>query len=165
MICSMFDGHDDDDCSSHLISSQLNSTCIHPCVSCFVFLLHDWMCASFSSWFLDDRAILMSWIVIVTTAVPVALAHSVRIYQYRGHHYTACVFSSDNEKWSLLWFQVSVRERERQGEWIENVVILPSILPVFQLNVVQSNVSLYIWKGDMLALISNKQQQQQAKII
>lgn len=53
------------------------------------------------------RAILMSWIVIVTTAVPVALAHSVRIYQYHGHHYTACVFSSDNEKWSLLWFQVS----------------------------------------------------------
>ncbi|XP_061392894.1 allatostatin-A receptor-like, partial [Musca vetustissima] len=50
-------------------------------------------------------AIIMAWILILTTAIPVALAHSVRIYQFNGHNYTACVFSSDKEVWSLLGFQ------------------------------------------------------------
>ncbi|XP_075159183.1 allatostatin A receptor 1 [Haematobia irritans] len=52
-------------------------------------------------------AIIMAWILIVTTAIPVALAHSVRIYNFNGHNYTACVFSSDKEVWSLLGFQLS----------------------------------------------------------
>ncbi|XP_037811606.1 allatostatin-A receptor-like, partial [Lucilia sericata] len=50
-------------------------------------------------------AIILAWILIITTAIPVALAHSVRIYQFHGHNYTACVFSSDKEVWSLLGFQ------------------------------------------------------------
>ncbi|KAI8128253.1 hypothetical protein FF38_08963 [Lucilia cuprina] len=52
-------------------------------------------------------AIILAWILIITTAIPVALAHSVRIYQFHGHDYTACVFSSDKEVWSLLGFQLS----------------------------------------------------------
>ncbi|XP_065363548.1 allatostatin-A receptor [Calliphora vicina] len=52
-------------------------------------------------------AIILAWILIITTAIPVALAHSVRIYQFHGHNYTACVFSSDKEVWSLLGFQLS----------------------------------------------------------
>lgn len=49
----------------------------------------------------------MAWILIVTTAIPVALAHSEQIHQIDGRHYINCVFSSDQEMWSLLWFQVS----------------------------------------------------------
>uniref|UniRef100_A0A1A9WV99 G-protein coupled receptors family 1 profile domain-containing protein n=1 Tax=Glossina brevipalpis TaxID=37001 RepID=A0A1A9WV99_9MUSC len=52
-------------------------------------------------------AIIMAWMLIVTTAIPVALAHSVRYYNYRGRHYTACVFSTDNKMWSHLGFQLS----------------------------------------------------------
>lgn len=48
-----------------------------------------------------------AWITIVTTAIPVALAHSVRIYQYHGRAGTACVFSTEEEVWSLVGFQVS----------------------------------------------------------
>ncbi|XP_030380841.1 allatostatin-A receptor [Scaptodrosophila lebanonensis] len=52
-------------------------------------------------------AIMCAWILIVTTAIPVALAHSVRIYQYHGRAGTACVFSTEEEVWSLVGFQVS----------------------------------------------------------
>ncbi|XP_022209096.2 allatostatin-A receptor [Drosophila obscura] len=52
-------------------------------------------------------AIMCAWITIVTTAIPVALSHSVRIYQYRGNAGTACVFSTEEEVWSLVGFQVS----------------------------------------------------------
>lgn len=48
-----------------------------------------------------------AWVTIVTTAIPVALSHSVRIYQYHGAAGTACVFSTDEEVWSLVGFQVS----------------------------------------------------------
>ncbi|KAH8368307.1 hypothetical protein KR084_009872 [Drosophila pseudotakahashii] len=52
-------------------------------------------------------AIMCAWITIVTTAIPVALSHSVRIYQYHGNAGTACVFSTEEEVWSLVGFQVS----------------------------------------------------------
>ncbi|XP_041630983.1 allatostatin-A receptor [Drosophila kikkawai] len=52
-------------------------------------------------------AIMFAWITIVTTAIPVALSHSVRDYQYHGSAGTACVFSTDEEVWSLVGFQVS----------------------------------------------------------
>ncbi|XP_034670656.1 allatostatin-A receptor [Drosophila subobscura] len=52
-------------------------------------------------------AIMCAWITIVTTAIPVALSHSVRNYQYRGNVGTACVFSTEEEVWSLVGFQVS----------------------------------------------------------
>ncbi|KRK06045.1 uncharacterized protein Dyak_GE16306, isoform B [Drosophila yakuba] len=52
-------------------------------------------------------AIMCAWITIVTTAIPVALSHSVRIYQYHGNAGTACVFSTEEEIWSLVGFQVS----------------------------------------------------------
>ncbi|KAH8340299.1 hypothetical protein KR074_007375 [Drosophila pseudoananassae] len=52
-------------------------------------------------------AIMCAWVTIVTTAIPVALSHSVRIYQYHGAAGTACVFSTDEEVWSLVGFQVS----------------------------------------------------------
>ncbi|KAH8235573.1 hypothetical protein KR032_002672, partial [Drosophila birchii] len=52
-------------------------------------------------------AIMCAWITIVTTAIPVALSHSVRIYQYHGSAGTACVFSTEEEVWSLVGFQVS----------------------------------------------------------
>jgi len=48
-----------------------------------------------------------AWITIVTTAIPVALSHSVRNYQYHGNAGTACVFSTEEEVWSLVGFQVS----------------------------------------------------------
>ncbi|XP_055846182.1 allatostatin-A receptor-like isoform X2 [Episyrphus balteatus] len=52
-------------------------------------------------------AICLAWILIVTTATPVALAHAVRIYKFKGHNYTACVFSTEEGVWSLVGFQVS----------------------------------------------------------
>nr|XP_016942083.1 allatostatin-A receptor [Drosophila suzukii]XP_016942084.1 allatostatin-A receptor [Drosophila suzukii] len=52
-------------------------------------------------------AIMCAWITIVTTAIPVALSHSVRNYQYHGNAGTACVFSTEEEVWSLVGFQVS----------------------------------------------------------
>ncbi|KAH8417441.1 hypothetical protein KR009_008571 [Drosophila setifemur] len=52
-------------------------------------------------------AIMCAWITIVTTAIPVALSHSVRNYQYHGAAGTACVFSTEEEVWSLVGFQVS----------------------------------------------------------
>ncbi|XP_055909587.1 allatostatin-A receptor [Eupeodes corollae] len=52
-------------------------------------------------------AIFLAWILIVTTATPVALAHAVRIYKFRGNNYTACVFSTEEGVWSLVGFQVS----------------------------------------------------------
>ncbi|EDW86475.2 uncharacterized protein Dwil_GK14796 [Drosophila willistoni] len=52
-------------------------------------------------------AIMCAWITIVTSAIPVALCHSVRIYQYHGRAGTACVFSTEEEVWSLVGFQVS----------------------------------------------------------
>ncbi|EDV45737.1 allatostatin-A receptor [Drosophila erecta] len=52
-------------------------------------------------------AIMCAWITIVTTAIPVALSHSVRIYQYHGNAGTACVFSTEEDIWSLVGFQVS----------------------------------------------------------
>ncbi|KAH8258518.1 hypothetical protein KR038_010130 [Drosophila bunnanda] len=52
-------------------------------------------------------AIMCAWITIVTTAIPVALSHSVRIYQYHGSAGTACVFSTEEEVWSLVGFQIS----------------------------------------------------------
>ncbi|KAI8128252.1 Allatostatin-A receptor [Lucilia cuprina] len=49
---------------------------------------------------------ILAWNLIITTAIPVAFGYSVRIYQFHGHDYTACVFSSDKEVWSLLGFQI-----------------------------------------------------------
>ncbi|CAD7087545.1 unnamed protein product [Hermetia illucens] len=52
-------------------------------------------------------AILCAWVLILTSAIPVALSHSVRIYSLKGLHHTACVFSSHQGVWSLVGFQVS----------------------------------------------------------
>ncbi|XP_067639582.1 allatostatin-A receptor-like isoform X2 [Eurosta solidaginis] len=52
-------------------------------------------------------AIIFAWILIVTTAIPVALSHSVQLYHFKGRKYTACVFSSHEERWNLAAFQVS----------------------------------------------------------
>ncbi|XP_067639584.1 allatostatin-A receptor-like [Eurosta solidaginis] len=52
-------------------------------------------------------AIVCAWVLIVTSAIPVALAHSLRLYYFKGRNYTACVFRSEEEGWSLVGFQVS----------------------------------------------------------
>ncbi|XP_053949839.1 allatostatin-A receptor-like [Anastrepha ludens] len=52
-------------------------------------------------------AIIFAWVLIVTTAIPVALSHSVQLYYFKGRNYTACVFSSHEEIWNLVAFQVS----------------------------------------------------------
>ncbi|XP_054730224.1 allatostatin-A receptor-like [Anastrepha obliqua] len=52
-------------------------------------------------------AIVCAWVLIVTSAIPVALAHSVRLYYFKGRNYTACVFSTEEEGWSLVGFQIS----------------------------------------------------------
>lgn len=51
------------------------------------------------------RAIAFAWIVIVTSAIPVAVSHGVLNYPYRGQNYTACVFQSELG-YSLVAFQV-----------------------------------------------------------
>ncbi|XP_004529763.1 allatostatin-A receptor-like isoform X2 [Ceratitis capitata] len=52
-------------------------------------------------------AIFCAWILIISSAIPVALAHSVRLYYFKGRSYTACVFSTEEEGWSLIGFQIS----------------------------------------------------------
>ncbi|XP_039962378.1 allatostatin-A receptor isoform X2 [Bactrocera tryoni] len=52
-------------------------------------------------------AIFCAWILILSSAIPVALAHSVRLYYFKGRSYTACVFSTEEEGWSLIGFQIS----------------------------------------------------------
>lgn len=56
--------------------------------------------------FVFFRAILLAWVAIVTSAIPVALSHGVVNYPYRDHNYTACVFRSDLN-YNLIAFQVS----------------------------------------------------------
>ncbi|XP_049311017.1 allatostatin-A receptor-like isoform X1 [Bactrocera dorsalis] len=52
-------------------------------------------------------AIICAWVAIVTSAIPVALSHSVQLYYFKGRNYTACVFSSHEGIWNLVAFQVS----------------------------------------------------------
>lgn len=52
------------------------------------------------------RAIAFAWIVIVTSAIPVAVSHGVLNYPYRGQNYTACVFQTELG-YSLVAFQVN----------------------------------------------------------
>ncbi|ALC48223.1 AlstR [Drosophila busckii] len=61
-------------------------------------------------------AIMCAWITIVTSAIPVALSHSVRRYQYRGRDGTACVFSTEEEVWSLVGFQPKSAIAKRQQD-------------------------------------------------
>ncbi|XP_039958701.1 allatostatin-A receptor-like [Bactrocera tryoni] len=52
-------------------------------------------------------AIICAWVAIVTSAIPVALSHSIQLYYFKGRNYTACVFSSHEGIWNLVAFQVS----------------------------------------------------------
>ena len=47
----------------------------------------------------------MAWVLIVTTAIPVAITHGELSYPYKGHNYTACVFLNDLG-YSHVGFQV-----------------------------------------------------------
>lgn len=51
-------------------------------------------------------AIGLTWVLIVTTAIPVALSHGIINFPYKGDNYVACVFLSDFG-YSLVWFQVN----------------------------------------------------------
>lgn len=63
----------------------------------------------------NSRAIFCAWILILSSAIPVALAHSVRLYYFKGRSYTACVFSTEEEGWSLIGFQVITSNK---NQWI-----------------------------------------------
>lgn len=63
-------------------------------------------CNCYYIWYKISRAILLAWVVIVTSAIPVALSHGVLNYPYKERNYTACVFLSE-EGYSLVGFQVS----------------------------------------------------------
>lgn len=52
------------------------------------------------------RAIVTAWVVIVTTAIPVAIVHGVVNYPYNGRNYTACLFLIENG-YNLVLFQVN----------------------------------------------------------
>lgn len=54
----------------------------------------------------DSRAIFTAWIVIVTTAIPVAIVHGVVNFPYNGRNYTACLFLVENG-YNLVLFQVN----------------------------------------------------------
>lgn len=54
------------------------------------------------------RAIWMTWLIITTTAIPVAISHGVINYPYGDHDYTTCMFQS-NMGYNLRAFQVTVR--------------------------------------------------------
>ncbi|XP_052902512.1 allatostatin-A receptor [Anopheles moucheti] len=51
-------------------------------------------------------AICLTWFVILTTAIPVAISHGVLFYPRQGGFYTACLFLH-NEGYSLVAFHVS----------------------------------------------------------
>lgn len=48
----------------------------------------------------------MTWIVIVTTAIPAALSHGVVNYPYGERNYTACLFLTD-AGYNIVAFQVN----------------------------------------------------------
>lgn len=52
-----------------------------------------------------NSAIILLWIVIVTTAVPVALSHGLNEYSFRGEETSNCGFMT-KDGWSLSAFQV-----------------------------------------------------------
>lgn len=54
-----------------------------------------------------SRAIFTAWVVIVTTAIPVAIVHGVVNFPYNGRNYTACLFLVENG-YNLMLFQVNV---------------------------------------------------------
>uniref|UniRef100_A0A182FR45 G-protein coupled receptors family 1 profile domain-containing protein n=1 Tax=Anopheles albimanus TaxID=7167 RepID=A0A182FR45_ANOAL len=51
-------------------------------------------------------AICVTWFIILTTAIPVAITHGVVYYPRQGGHYTACLFLHA-EGYSLVAFHVS----------------------------------------------------------
>lgn len=53
------------------------------------------------------RAIVTAWVVIVTTAIPVAIVHGVVNFPYNGRNYTACLFLVENG-YNLVLFQVNI---------------------------------------------------------
>lgn len=53
------------------------------------------------------RAIVTAWIIIVTTAIPVAIVHGVVNYPYNGRNYTACLFLVEHG-YNLVLFQVII---------------------------------------------------------
>lgn len=53
------------------------------------------------------RAIVTAWILIVSTAIPVAIVHGVVDYPYNGRNYTACLFLVENG-YNLVLFQVNI---------------------------------------------------------
>lgn len=50
-------------------------------------------------------AIWLTWLIITTTAIPVAISHGVLNYPYEGHVYTTCMFLS-SMGYNLRAFQV-----------------------------------------------------------
>lgn len=62
--------------------------------------------STFASFFLFRSAICLTWFVILTTAIPVAISHGVLFYPRQGGYYTACLFLH-NEGYSLVAFHVS----------------------------------------------------------
>lgn len=54
-----------------------------------------------------SRAIVTAWVVIVTTAIPVAIVHGVVNFPYNGRNYTACLFLVENG-YNLVLFQVNI---------------------------------------------------------
>lgn len=55
------------------------------------------------------RAIATAWVIIVTTAVPAAIAHGVTSYPYNGRNYTACLFRTD-DGYNIVAFQVNISQ-------------------------------------------------------
>jgi len=52
----------------------------------------------------------LAWVLIVTTAIPVAITHGELSYPYKGHNYTACVFLNDLG-YSHVGFQVCFNKK------------------------------------------------------
>lgn len=52
-------------------------------------------CLNYEIKFTNYRAIIFAWIIIITTAIPVAISHGEMRYTHKGDVYTACIFLTD----------------------------------------------------------------------
>lgn len=74
---------------------------------------HFYLINYFNNYFIQNflilslcRAILITWVAIITTAIPVALSHGIYTYPFEGGYHTSCIFL-EKSGYKKVYFQVS----------------------------------------------------------
>ncbi|XP_055642026.1 allatostatin-A receptor isoform X2 [Toxorhynchites rutilus septentrionalis] len=78
-------------------------------------------------------AIAVTWFIIVTTGIPVAISHGVLRYPSRGDDYTACLFLH-NQGYSLIAFHVSF-------------FLSSYVIPLMLISILYMGMLVRLWKG------------------